>query len=194
MAFVSENWGGIDVRLPRNRAKKRDWPRAFRAMDKLLEDGEDTQQAFEIVEALSGPSLRQSFRKFLQTQTGREIFEKRVELAERLDDHDWLRSLPEGSFGRAYLDFVTSEGLSAAGLTEESRKVAKSHIDEMDNDFAWYSRRIRDVHDLWHVLTGYGRDGLGELSLLAFYLFSDKKPRCIVYCLYGRTFIEEIYW
>lgn len=24
------------------------------------------------------------------------------------------------------------------------------------------------MHDLWHVTTGYGRDGLGELSLLAF--------------------------
>ena len=24
------------------------------------------------------------------------------------------------------------------------------------------------MHDLWHVTTGYGRDALGELSLLAF--------------------------
>jgi ubiquinone biosynthesis protein COQ4 len=33
---------------------------------------------------------------------------------------------------------------------------------------AWYARRLRDVHDLWHVLTGYGRDALGETCLVAF--------------------------
>lgn len=188
MTFVSENWEGINVRLPKNRAKRRDWPRAFRSMDKLLENGEDTQQAFEIVEALSGPSLRQSFRKFLSSPQGREIFARRVELAERLDDHAWLKSLPEESFGRAYLEFVTSEGLSATGLVEESHKVANSQINEMDNDFAWYSRRIRDVHDLWHVLTGYGRDGLGELSLLAF-TYSQTKSLGALFIAYmgGRS-------
>jgi ubiquinone biosynthesis protein COQ4 len=33
---------------------------------------------------------------------------------------------------------------------------------------AWMARRTRDVHDLWHILTGYGRDGLGEACLVAF--------------------------
>ena len=33
---------------------------------------------------------------------------------------------------------------------------------------AWYGRRMRDVHDVWHVLTGYGTDGLGEACVVAF--------------------------
>ena len=33
---------------------------------------------------------------------------------------------------------------------------------------AWMARRTRDVHDVWHVLSGYGRDGLGEACLVAF--------------------------
>ncbi|MEO1490022.1 MAG: Coq4 family protein, partial [Pseudomonadota bacterium] len=32
----------------------------------------------------------------------------------------------------------------------------------------WYFNRLRDTHDLFHVLTGYGRDALGEASLLGF--------------------------
>jgi ubiquinone biosynthesis protein COQ4 len=32
----------------------------------------------------------------------------------------------------------------------------------------WYFDRLRDTHDLFHVLTGYGRDALGEASLLGF--------------------------
>ena len=32
----------------------------------------------------------------------------------------------------------------------------------------WYSRRLRDVHDIWHVLTGYGTDALGEACVVSF--------------------------
>jgi len=32
----------------------------------------------------------------------------------------------------------------------------------------WYSRRLRDVHDIWHVLTGYETDALGEACVVAF--------------------------
>ena len=31
-----------------------------------------------------------------------------------------------------------------------------------------FRNRMRDAHDLTHILTGYGRDPLGELCLLAF--------------------------
>jgi ubiquinone biosynthesis protein COQ4 len=31
-----------------------------------------------------------------------------------------------------------------------------------------FGNRMRDSHDLWHVVTGYGRDLIGEASLLAF--------------------------
>ncbi|MBV9330225.1 MAG: ubiquinone biosynthesis protein, partial [Alphaproteobacteria bacterium] len=33
---------------------------------------------------------------------------------------------------------------------------------------AWFARRGRDVHDIWHVLTGYGTDALGEACVVAF--------------------------
>src|SRR5262249_32144056 len=35
-------------------------------------------------------------------------------------------------------------------------------------DLELYRERMRDAHDLTHVLTGYGRDPLGEVCLLAF--------------------------
>ena len=41
-------------------------------------------------------------------------------------------------------------------------------ISDAAHPFAWYGRRLRDVHDVWHVLTGYGTDGLGEACLVAF--------------------------
>ncbi len=40
-------------------------------------------------------------------------------------------------------------------------------IDEQ-HPYAWMGRRTRDVHDIWHILSGYHRDALGEASLVAF--------------------------
>ena len=168
MSLIQKSWEGVAVSLPADRPRGRNWGRAFNALNKLLEDGEDTRQAFEITRALGGRSIENAFRKFLREPTGPMLLERREELADVLDDHDALRKLPAGSFGRAYLDFVSSEGLSAAGLVEENKKIDSYNEGDPADDLAWFGRRLRDTHDLWHVLTGYGRDGLGELALLAF--------------------------
>ena len=39
---------------------------------------------------------------------------------------------------------------------------------DADSDLALFATRQRDMHDLWHVLTEYGRDELGEACLLGF--------------------------
>ncbi|MEI9985145.1 MAG: Coq4 family protein [Aliidongia sp.] len=87
------------------------------------------------------------------------------ELAQRLMD-DVLDSFAPGTVGAAYRDFVRSEQLSAEGLAEISRrnraKVEQAH------PHAWFGRRTRDSHDIWHILSGYHRDGLGEACLVAF--------------------------
>jgi ubiquinone biosynthesis protein COQ4 len=61
---------------------------------------------------------------------------------------------------------MAEEDLSAEGLAEQSR-VTEPHIDD-PHVITWYARRLRDIHDVWHVLTGYGRDALGEACLVAF--------------------------
>ena len=74
------------------------------------------------------------------------------------------------------------EGLSAAGLVAES-KAHRAKQEQYDDDLLWYIDRIRDTHDLYHVLTGYGRDALGEASLLG-YTHSQHKGRGISFIAY----------
>ena len=81
-------------------------------------------------------------------------------------DDAWLDSLPEGSVGAAYRTFIRTENISAEGLIEVSRAGA-GDVDE-PHPYAWMGRRTRDVHDIWHILSGYHRDGLGEACLVAF--------------------------
>ncbi|WP_406852171.1 Coq4 family protein [Brevundimonas sp. BH3] len=143
--------------------------RAFKAVRRLIADKDDTEQVFEIMNALVGRSTQWGYRRLLMTPGGGEVAYQRTELADVFQDHNYLRSLPEGSLGRAYLAFIEAQDFSAYGLADESRKVADSEI-EAAHPHAWYARRLRDVHDVWHVLTGYGANALGEGCLVAFSL------------------------
>ncbi len=129
---------------------------------------EDTAQVFEVMRALNGQSHAKGYVRLLASADGGRIAYERVELAEKLMDDDWRAAFPPGSVGAAYVEFLASEHLSAKGLVDESHKgMVDAELDPR-HPYAWFARRIRDVHDIWHVLTGYGRDALGELCLVAF--------------------------
>lgn len=140
---------------------------ALNAFRKLTADKEDTLQVFEILRALSGRSLVLQYQKLLATaEGGREAYRRR-EFADRLQDKAWLDGFADGTVGAHYRQFIALRDLSAYGLADESRKLGEIDIDAA-HPIAWYVRRQRDVHDVWHVLTGYGTDALGEACIVAF--------------------------
>lgn len=149
------------VRLP---VPRKEWGAAFRALQRLLRDKDDTAEVFEIMRALNGDSTRKGYHKLLGTAQGGQLAYRREELAERLSDRAWLATLPAGSLGAVYRDFTDTGGVTPMGLVEVS---GQTNIG-LEHPVAWFGRRIRDSHDLWHVTTGYGLDSLGEACLVAF--------------------------
>ena len=145
-----------------------DWGRALRALQRLFANKEDTAQVFEIMQALNGNAYARDYARLLSTNDGGRTAYERVEIAERLMDPKFTSRFPPGSVGEAYRTYLETEHLSAQGLIDESHKAIP--IEELDrhHPYAWYFRRIRDVHDIWHILTGYSRDALGEMCLVAF--------------------------
>lgn len=141
--------------------------RAFRAVRRLIADKEDTAQVFEVMRALSGRAIPNGYARLLKTPQGGAIAYRREEFADWLSDEAWLAQFQPGTVGAAYRDFIAPRGLTAEGLAEESRKVADADMDAA-HPLLWYARRLRDVHDVWHVLTGYGTDALGEVCVVAF--------------------------
>lgn len=143
---------------------RREWGQAFRALQRLLRDKDATEEVFEIMRALNGDSTRAGYRRLLTTLEGGRLAYRREELAEKLSDRAWLATLPPGSLGAVYRDFTDAGGVTPEGLVAVSNHV----MAEAEHPVAWYGRRIRDSHDLWHVVTGYGLDSLGEACLVAF--------------------------
>jgi ubiquinone biosynthesis protein COQ4 len=138
---------------------------AIRAAGALLRNPEDTRQVFKVIAALRGRSAERLFARFASSETGAAVLADRRRLLDRLEDQAALAALPAGSIGRAYLAFMQEENLSAGGLVMASEVGEAEHFTA---DGRLVRERMRDMHDLTHVLTGYGRDGLGELCLLAF--------------------------
>src|SRR5216684_2220768 len=137
---------------------------ALRAMRNLIRDREDTKQVFLLIEALRGKTTLRQLARFRQSETGRAMLAERRSLLARLSDRASLAALPPGSLGRAYYEFMATEDLSAEGLVE----VSKIQRPLSGDDLTWFRERNREMHDLLHTVTGYGRDPLGEGCVVAF--------------------------
>lgn len=139
--------------------------RAVRNFRMLMKDKEDTAAVFRIFESLPSKDFLPRIAGLALSEQGETLRQTEPRLPEILDDHAELRRTPKGSLAHAYCDFMEAEGLTAAGLVAEAERSGRPRFPDL---VEWYLSRSRDTHDLFHVLTGYGRDALGEASVLLF--------------------------
>jgi ubiquinone biosynthesis protein COQ4 len=148
--------------------------KALRALRALLRNPDDTAQVFTIISALSGGSRQRVLKRLRATRVGQRVLVEDRPLAALLTDRERLRRLPEGSLGREYVSFCERHGITADGL------VAASEQGDLDPDLSRDEQvvraRMRDAHDLWHVVTGYQTDLIGEASVLAFTFAQTRNP------------------
>lgn len=107
----------------------------------------------------SGPALQRLVQRVSASPSGRELLSRRS--PERFpkggsEALKHMRKLPDGTLGREYARFMDRRH-----FTPESRDIVRFVQDERE---AWLLQRYRDVHDLWHVLTGLPPTLLGEIA------------------------------
>jgi ubiquinone biosynthesis protein COQ4 len=136
----------------------------FAATRAALANPQDTAQIFIIAEAMSFGTPERILRRFRGDPVGGALLTRRDDLLGALVDRAALEAMPAGSLARVYLAFLDREGISADGLIEASQVSPPTD----DGDLAFVRERLRDTHDLWHAVTGYHGDLLGEAALLAF--------------------------
>jgi ubiquinone biosynthesis protein COQ4 len=139
--------------------------RAVRNFQALIKDKEDTSLVFKIFESLPSGGFMERVRNLSLSERGEMLRATEPSLPEILDDHAALRRTPKGSLAHAYCDFMETEGLSAAGLVAEAERLGRPKYPDL---VEWFINRSRDTHDLFHIVTGYGRDALGEQCVLLF--------------------------
>ena len=145
---------------------RRDWRTAFDAIRKLMANGDDTTQVFRIMRALNVGNAPANYARLIATEKGGRIAYDQVELAALFSQPGFAKQFAPGTVGAAYDHFLESTGYTADGLVEVSRL---NQEEDVRHPYAWMGRRIRDTHDIWHVLTGYKADeSMGEAALVAF--------------------------
>lgn len=149
------------------------WRRALRSLRALLADPDDTAKAIEVNLAIGARDFERSLQRFAATAEGQALLRERPSLVAALSDRDALARMPPDSLGRAYLAYLDANAFTATGLLElqhatQARWERQEGYPPIDPVRAWYRDRGILAHDLFHVVTGYGTDDLGEATLLAF--------------------------
>jgi len=151
------------------------WRRALSELRALIADPADTDRAIHFVYALGTREFERNFQRFAASAGGRGLLGERPSLLAALSDRNALADLPDASLGRAYLVYLERNGFASDGLLKVQNRVQahwehEEGIPPLDPLRSWFRDRTLLAHDLFHLLTDYGTDEIGEATLLAFSL------------------------
>jgi ubiquinone biosynthesis protein COQ4 len=151
--------------------------RGLRALIRLGKNPGDTQHALSAAILLNAGRLPRLVAALALEPKGRELLAIRPSIDRAHVDLAMLAALPVGSFGRTYHSFMSERGLSP--------DVFEPPSDMRDPRTRYVAQRIRQTHDLWHVLTGYNTDTLGETELQAFTYGQLRLPFSLIVAVLG---------
>ncbi|KAJ3159450.1 Ubiquinone biosynthesis protein [Geranomyces michiganensis] len=135
---------------------ERTWIAASSAIGAMRDPTRQETVAY-LGEATSPFFIEKMRDRMLVDATGRRILRQRPLINSQTLDLSKLRLLDTGTFGREYVRFLDSEGVSP------DTRVPVKYIG--DDELAYVMQRYREVHDFWHTLTGLPTTIEAELGL-----------------------------
>jgi ubiquinone biosynthesis protein COQ4 len=134
--------------------------RGGHAFLKIAKDPNRLDEVFNLIDAISdNPNISQQFvESYRKLPTAAQTFRDKPRLG--AIDLEALGQLPAGTLGHEYSRFMRRNGLDPSSLP----------LHPVEDDASYIEAHLRETHDLWHVVTGFGPDVAGELGLQAFYL------------------------
>lgn len=119
----------------------------------------------------AGPEILADIERMRVHPTGKRILAERPDLGAALSDSATLKAMPAGSLGRTFYEAMDIPG-GVPGFLLAALIYKDGFFDsfEMSEDAQYYIARSRWLHDLFHIVTGYGTDLPGEGLLIYFAL------------------------
>jgi len=161
------------------------WREGLRTIAYLYRHPYDTTQIARVIEALSGTSVKRLLARLHSRPAGRALLAEKPSLRAALADHAWLRSLPEGSLGRTYIDYIYSERIEGGMTTVVDAGTTPARNAALPDDEAFIQDYLFHTHDIYHLVTGYKTDLIGEVCLLAFTAAQTRNTGVIAMALLG---------
>jgi ubiquinone biosynthesis protein COQ4 len=99
--------------------------------------------------------MRKLARSLQRHGEGRRLLAERPRLAASAVSLAAFAAFPPRSLGRAYAAYFDDNGI----------RPFEAPLLPVETDEDYVATRLRETHDLFHVVTGYGTDDIGELEL-----------------------------
>jgi ubiquinone biosynthesis protein COQ4 len=94
-------------------------------------------------------------RSFERHAEGRRLLAERPRLNATTVSLETMNQLPSGSLGHAYASYFEANGITPFHPPRLPVDTAEDYV----------ATRLRETHDVVHVVSGYGTDDIGELEL-----------------------------
>lgn len=145
---------------------RRNWRRALASWRGMVDPVANHEQTLELILALAGPAFQDAYDEFRADPNGQRLLAERPDIVSVLVD----RTTPygPGTLGHAYRDFMDQNRLDAELYESAHDLPAIAERLGWDDDFHYVVHRGIALHDMLHVLGGYGPDVGGEAGVIAF--------------------------
>ena len=137
----------------------------------------------QVVRYGSGPSLKYTYKKMLESRLGGEMAFSNEEISSYIPT---LCDRPEGSVGRVSYEKFKEQQIN---VVKVSRRQTNDKWIEAKHPYSWMARRYRDTHDIWHILTGYPTTVDGEMCIT---MFSFAQTRALSWLTISLTILFNV--
>ena len=124
-----------------------------------MKNPNDTEQVFLLGAVAGRKRFPHLLARFVTSGSGLTLLERDASIDRKNVDYAWLLTLPADTLGGAYARMIEQNGLDP-DLFQAPPGLPRA--------LAYVAKRMRQTHDLWHLLTGYGTDVPNEIALQAF--------------------------
>ena len=139
-------------------------------LSQYMQNPTDLQSVYAVAASVQGSPMAAQMMRHMLAQPGiAAMLQEKWRPAPI--DLDALEQLPVGSLGQCYASQLKSQGLTPDTLIDPA---------PIESNQEFIIHRLKETHDIVHVLTGFGVDGVGEIGLQAFNLAQNRSPLAVL--------------
>lgn len=162
--------------------------KAVRGFIAFANDPNQTAALFDIADGLRQTDLYGQFIEYAHSHPDiTQILQERY--FSPTPDLDELLNCPQHSLGYHYAAEMKRTGLQP----DFYRKIT------VEDDYSYIALRMRQTHDIWHIVTGFGTNLADEMGLQAFTLAQTRSPLAVailaatvIYALKSSTSLNPV--
>ncbi len=137
------------------------WTKALRALSRVMANPDETDQVLLFSNYANAGTMGKRIERFFADPRGARLYAEHRAIDSHTVDLEAFAALPAGTLGHAYASFLRSRGFTPDVFEGPPPNVS-------DPRTSYLIQRVRQTHDLWHVVTGHDTNPAGEVALQAF--------------------------